>query len=137
MYPENTVNILTIKGWISYMELTETNFTEETEIQEGLELKLEDSTESSLIIDSDKRVELIMKALSSLTRRKILHYIQTSENGLDVSNIAAQLNMTEANISAQIKKLKEAGLIECDYCSGQHGVRKVSKLKYNNLIISF
>ena len=119
------------------MELTETNFAEETEIQEGLELKLEDGSKRSLIIDSDEKVELIMKALSSETRRNILHYIQTSEEGLDVSNIAAQLNMTEANISAQIKKLKEAGLIECDYCSGQHGVRKISKLKYNNLIINF
>ena len=119
------------------MELTETNFAEETEIQEGLELKLVGSSERSLIIDSDEKVELIMKALSSETRRKILHFIQTSKDGLDVSNIAAQLNMTEANISAQIKKLKEAGLIECDYCSGQHGVRKISKLKYNNLIINF
>jgi predicted transcriptional regulator len=119
------------------MELTETNFTEETEIQEGLELKLEDDSRKSLIIDSDERVELIMKALSSPTRRKILRYIQRCKDGLDVSNIAAQLDMTEANISAQIKKLKEAGLIECAYCSGQHGVRKVSKLKYNNLIISF
>ena len=119
------------------MELTESNFAEETEIQDGLELKLEDNSQVSLIIDSDERIELIMKALSSLTRRKILHYIQKCEEGLDVSNLAAQLDMTEANISAQIKKLKEAGLIECDYCSGQHGVRKVSKLKYNNLIISF
>jgi predicted transcriptional regulator len=119
------------------MELTETNFAEETEIQEGLELKLESTNERSLIIDSDEKVDLIMKALSSITRRKILHYIQACEEGLDVSNIAAQLNMTEANISAQIKKLKEAGLIECDYCSGQHGVRKISKLKYNNIIINF
>jgi len=119
------------------MELTETDFAEETEIQEGLELKLERVNERSLIVGSDDKVELIMKALSSETRRKILHYIQTCEEGLDVSNIAAQLNMTEANISAQIKKLKEAGLIECDYCSGQHGVRKISKLKYNNLIINF
>ena len=119
------------------MELTEANFSEETEIQEVMALKLEDSDRRSLIVDSDDKIELIMKALSSSTRRKILHYIQQYEEGLDVSNIAAQLGMTEANISAQIKKLKKAGLIECDYCSGQHGVRKISKLKFNNLIISF
>ena len=45
--------------------------------------------------------------------------------------------MTEANISAQIKKLKAAGLIECIYCSGQHGVRKVSNLKYDKLLLRF
>lgn len=119
------------------MELTETTFSEGTEIQGELELKLEDNKGRSLIIDSDEKIELIMKALSSITRRKILHFIQMYEEGLDVSNIASQLDMTEANISAQIKKLKEAGLIECDYCSGQHGVRKISKLKFNSLIINF
>ncbi|MHA1670047.1 MAG: ArsR/SmtB family transcription factor [Promethearchaeota archaeon] len=119
------------------MELTETNFTEESEIQEQLELKLISDRDQSIIIDSDYQIELIVKALSSETRRKILQYIQSSEEDLDVSNIASKLNMTEANISAQIKKLKEAKLIECIYCSGQHGVRKVSKLKYNQLLIRF
>ena len=56
---------------------------------------------------------------------------------MDVSNIAQNLKKTEANISAQIKKLEEAGLIYCDYCSGNHGVRKISKLKYNQVIIKF
>ena len=56
---------------------------------------------------------------------------------MDVSNIAARLNMTEANISAQIKKLEEAGLIKCSYASGDHGVRKISSLKFNKLIIEF
>ncbi|MCJ7647472.1 MAG: helix-turn-helix domain-containing protein [Candidatus Lokiarchaeota archaeon] len=119
------------------MELTETNFSEGSEIQERLELRLISDRDEPTIIDSDHQIELIVKALSSKTRRKILQQIQTSEVDLDVSNIASQLDMTEANISAQIKKLKEAGLIECIYCSGQHGVRKVSKLKYDKLLIRF
>jgi predicted transcriptional regulator len=45
--------------------------------------------------------------------------------------------MTEANISAQIKKLEKAGLIECEYSSGAHGVRKISKSKYSTLNIKF
>jgi len=56
---------------------------------------------------------------------------------MDVSNIAASLDMTEANISAQIKKLEEAGLIKCDYASGDHGVRKISRLRFNQLLIKF
>ncbi len=56
---------------------------------------------------------------------------------MDVSNIASNLDMTEANISAQIKKLEEAGLITCDYASGEHGVRKISKLKYDRVLIKF
>jgi len=119
------------------MELTETNFPEETEIQGQLELKLISETDNTVIFDSDYEIELILKALSSETRRKILKRIRSNEVDLDVSDLASHLKMTEANISAQIKKLKEAGLIECKYCSGQHGVRKVSKLKYNKLLIKF
>lgn len=107
------------------MEITQTNF---------LEVNLQNKSES-LSIESDDQIEKIVKALSSRTRRKILHYIQ--EEPMDVSSIASCLQMTEANISAQIKKLEEAGLIVCDYTSGAHGVRKLSKLKFNRLTINF
>lgn len=99
-----------------------------------LEVNLENKSES-ISISSDDQIEKIVKALSSQTRRKILHYIQ--EEPMDVSNIASSLNMTEANISAQIKKLEEAGLIDCSYSSGCHGVRKISSIKYNKLVIRF
>ena len=99
-----------------------------------LELNLQNKSES-ILIKSDDQIEKIVKALSSRTRRQILHRIQ--EEPMDVSNIAASLSMTEANISAQIKKLEEAGLITCDYASGDHGVRKISKLRFNKLIIEF
>ena len=99
-----------------------------------LEVNLQNKSES-VSIEADGQIEKIVKALSSQTSRKILHHIQ--EEPMDVSNIAASLNMTEANISAQIKKLEEAGLIACDYASGDHGVRKISRLKFNKLIIKF
>ena len=99
-----------------------------------LEVNLQGKSES-INVSSDMQIEKIVKALSSLTRRKILHHIQ--EEPLDVSSIASILKMTEANISAQIKKLEDAGLIYCDYASGSHGVRKISRLKYNRLTIKF
>jgi len=88
-------------------------------------------------IGSDKQIEKVAKALSSETRRLILHRIQSSKEGLDVSDIASNLGMTEANISAQIKKLQDSDLIYCEYCSGQHGVRKISKLKFDQIVIKF
>ncbi|MFX1376937.1 MAG: ArsR/SmtB family transcription factor [Promethearchaeota archaeon] len=99
-----------------------------------LELNLQNNLES-VSVDSDEQIEKIVKALSSRTRRKILHFIQ--EEPMDVSDIATNLQMTEANISAQIKKLEEANLVVCDYTSGAHGVRKLSKLKFNRLTIQF
>ena len=107
------------------MELSQTGF---------LEVNMQNKSES-ISVESDDKIEKIVKALSSRTRRQILHLIQ--EEPMDVSNIAASLGMTEANISAQIKKLDEAGLIECTYTSGDHGVRKISRLKFNKLIIKF
>ena len=101
-----------------------------------LEVNLLNGIES-IKINSDEQIEQIVKALSSQTRRNILRQIQTEIDGLDVSRIAAKLGMTEANISAQIKKLEKAGLIKCDYSSGQHGIRKISTLKYDKLTIAF
>lgn len=109
------------------MELTDSDI---------LEVRLLNGVET-VTINSDEQIELIVKALSSQTRRNILRQIQLEIEGLDVSKIASKLGMTEANISAQIKKLEKAGLIKCDYSSGQHGIRKISKLKYEKLTIAF
>ena len=108
-----------------------------SEIHGPLELELFDKNHNLIANGSDKQIEKVAKALSSATRRLILHRIQSSKEGLDVSDIAKILGMTEANISAQIKKLQEADLINCEYCSGQHGVRKISKLKFEQLVIKF
>jgi predicted transcriptional regulator len=127
------------------MELSELNLSnsdlpdsdlKKSEVNEVLELDLYDKDRLSLVKDSSDQIEKVAKALSSATRRLILLQIQRSNEGMDVSNIASILNMTEANISAQIKKLQEAGLIYCDYCSGNHGVRKISKLKFDRIIIN-
>ncbi len=108
-----------------------------SEIHGPLELELLDKNHNLSVISSDKQIEKVVKALSSKTRRRILKRIQNTKEGLDVSDIASILGMTEANISAQIKKLQEADLIYCEYCSGQHGVRKISKLKFEQLVIKF
>ncbi len=128
------------------MELSEPNLLDsdlsdsdlkKSEINEVLELDLYVEDHKIVMNNSNNQIEKVAKALSSKTRRLILHQIQYSNEGMDVSNIASILNMTEANISAQIKKLQEAGLIHCDYCSGNHGVRKISKLKFDKIIINF
>ena len=119
---------------LSGNEITDTNLNE-VEIEKVLELELYDDNHNSF--KSNVSVEKVVKALSSPTRRQILHQIQKSKDGMDVSNIASRLDMTEANISAQIKKLQDAGLIFCKYCSGNHGVRKISNIKFSQIIINF
>ena len=126
------------------MELSEVNLSSneitvsdlnEGQIENVLKLELHDDSHN--LFESNSSVEKVVKALSSPTRRNILQKIQISKEGLDVSSIASSLNMTEANISAQIKKLQGAGLILCKYCSGNHGVRKISQIKFNQIVINF
>jgi len=117
------------------VEITET--IPEVGIEDSLEIELKQDECEPIAITSDHQIELIVKALSSKTRRQILHQIHIHEEGMDVSDIAANLEMTEANISAQVKKLEKAGLITCHYCSGAHGVRKVSRLACNEIKIKF
>ena len=107
----------------------------------GMEL-INETTKETTVIENDKQIELIAKALASKTRRKIMKLIH--KEPMDVSMIANSIindeekkPMTEANISAQIKTLEKAGLIECIYSSGQHGVRKISKLRYDRITIEF
>ena len=127
------------------MELSEPNLSnseladselKKQEMNEVLELALNKENHDSSINNSDIQIQKVAKALTSRTRRLIINLIQESSEGMDVSNIASVLKMTEANISAQIKNLQEAGLIYCNYCSGNHGVRKISKVKYDKIIIN-
>ena len=90
-------------------------------------------SEDTLQVDRE-RTNKVAKALSSKTRIKILK--MTSERDIDVSRIAGLLNQTEANISAQIKILEEAGLLVSRYEPGMHGVRKICSTKVKTVIFS-
>lgn len=99
------------------------------------DLLLKDSKVTDIIeLDlEDPQVLVIMKALSSNTRWKILEIIKQR---LDVSQIAKKLSQTEANVSAQIKILEKANLTNPKYEAGRHGVRKFSQLNVAQLIIN-
>ena len=75
----------------------------------------------------------ITSVLKSPTRQKILQMIK--KNPMDISELAKELNQTEANISAQIKCLEKAGLIKCSYQPGGHGVRKICEATVDKIII--
>ena len=79
------------------MEMSETNLSgselinsdlKKSEIHGPLELELFDKNHNLIANGSDKQIEKVAKALSSATRRLILHRIQSSKEGLDVSDIA-------------------------------------------------
>ncbi|MCF2137158.1 MAG: helix-turn-helix domain-containing protein [Candidatus Thorarchaeota archaeon] len=89
----------------------------------------------TLHIKNDDDIERIGSALSSGTRLKILRLLLDGEK--DVTRVARHLGGTEANASAQIKILSEAGLLDCRYEPGQHGLKKISRTKIKRVIIDF
>jgi len=88
-------------------------------------------SEETLNVIEDN-INKVAKALSSKTRVKILK--MTSEKDIDVSRIAGMLNQTEANLSAQVKILEQAGLLVSRYEPGMHGVRKICSTKVDTVI---
>ncbi len=87
----------------------------------------------TLEINNNDEILRIGRALSSGTRLRILELLLAGEK--DVTRVAMHLGGTEANASAQIKILFEAGLLECRYEPGQHGLKKISKTKVKRIII--
>lgn len=81
----------------------------------------------------DEEVPRVAKALSSQTRWRIIALLR--DKSMDVSRIAEALKQTEANISAQVKILEQAGLLKSHYEPGEHGVRKVCELAVKQVII--
>ena len=87
----------------------------------------------TMVVQGDE-ISKISKALKSPTRQKILSILR--EEPLDVSRIAKKLGQTEANVSAQIQNLQKAGLVECIYKPGGHGVRKICSVVVDKIIIT-
>ncbi|MHA1713692.1 MAG: ArsR/SmtB family transcription factor [Candidatus Ranarchaeia archaeon] len=75
------------------------------------------------VIKNEGEVADIARAIASKTRWRILKLLGNKK--MDVSRIAESLRQTEANVSAQVKILENAGLLESHYEPGIHGVRKV------------
>ncbi|NHI83206.1 MAG: ArsR family transcriptional regulator [Candidatus Thorarchaeota archaeon] len=89
----------------------------------------------SLLVSDEDAILRIGRALSSKTRLKILKLLLEKDKDANVTEVARHLGGTEANASAQIKILYDAGLLECRYEPGQHGLKKISKTKIKKITI--
>ena len=99
------------------------------QIQQDYQDTIVEQDGSRTVIVSGKNVEGVASALKSETRREIIRILR--KEPLDVSRLAARLNQTEANVSAQIQQLQKVGLVKSRYEPGGHGVRKILLLKFH------
>lgn len=90
--------------------------------------------EDIVLTDTNKeRIIQVAKAMASKTRFNILQHLSNEE--LDISRLAERLSQTEANVSAQVKQLEAAKLVESRYEPGNHGVRKICKTRVKKVTI--
>ena len=87
---------------------------------------------NSPLLDDDD-ITKTAYALSSETRLKIIRLLKKQK--MTITEIATKLDQTEANASAQVKILEQAGIITAEYASGIHGLRKVCSIAVERLEI--
>lgn len=78
--------------------------------------------------------EELFKALGSETRLRMLKMLSIRE--MNINEMRQELGAAHPTVSRHIQILEEAGLVTCEYKSGEQGTQKRCRLRYDRLIIS-
>ncbi len=100
----------------------------ETAIKEGIHIR-----DGILYVRGIDYIERIATLLSLKTRLEILQILREKE--LSMKELAKLTGQSKANISAQIKKLEENGLVTTYYKRGVRGVKKLCKTNIREIRI--
>ncbi len=87
----------------------------------------------TLYVVGAKAIAKVSSALASESRTKILSILKNSP--ADLEDIATMVNQSKANVSSQIRKLEEAGIVRSHYVPGQRGIKKVVELTINKIVM--
>ena len=79
-----------------------------------------------------RNIAKVAQALSNETRARIIALLAKHPEGLD--QIAEEIGQSDANISSQIRKLEEVGIVAPKYQPGNRGIRKLVELKVNAIV---
>ncbi|MEM0164856.1 MAG: winged helix-turn-helix domain-containing protein [Saccharolobus sp.] len=86
-----------------------------------------------LVVDDPEKIYEITKALSVMTRIRILKLVSSSP--MSISELTENLGMSKGNISSHISELENLNLIDIEYHNGVKGIKKIIKSKYDRIII--
>ena len=86
-----------------------------------------------LVVDDPEEIYEIAKALSVMTRIRILKLVSSSP--MSISELTENLRMSKGNISSHISELENLNLIDIEYHNGVKGIKKIIKSKYDKIII--
>ncbi len=79
-------------------------------------------------------VMAVAQALGSETRIQILQMLQDGMKSLD--EISAELGQSKANISNQIKRLEDEGLVYGYYEAGKRGIKKYVQTRFKAAVLA-
>jgi predicted transcriptional regulator len=80
-----------------------------------------------------RHIAKVAQALSSETRTRIIEFLKNGPEGLD--RIAEELKQSKANVSSQIRKLEEIGIVAPTYQPGARGIKKLVELKVKAIVL--
>ena len=78
--------------------------------------------------------EELFKALGSEIRLRMLKMLSIRE--MNINEMRQELGAAHPSVSRHIQILEEAGLVICEYKSGEQGTQKRCRLRYGRLVIS-
>ncbi len=79
-----------------------------------------------------RHIAKVAQALGSETRTRIIELLAEKPEGLD--EIAEKLGQSKANISSQIRRLEEIGIVAPTYQPGTRGIRKLVELRIRAVV---
>lgn len=87
-----------------------------------------------MYVGGARSIAKIAAALANETRAKIIESL--AEGPKDLDNLAQEMGQSKANISSQIKKLEDVGIVTSVYMPGTRGIKKYVELRIDALVIS-
>lgn len=88
----------------------------------------------TMYVSGPRSIAKIASALANETRAKIIEIL--AEGPKDLDNLAQEMGQSKANISSQIKKLEDVGVVASVYMPGTRGIKKYVELRVDTLVIS-
>lgn len=89
--------------------------------------------EGVMYVKGYRHLAKISQALASETRTMIIDLLSKGPKTLD--ELSEALGQSKANISSQIRKLEEMGIIAPRYQPGERGIRKTVELRVKSIIL--
>ncbi|MEM0365797.1 MAG: winged helix-turn-helix domain-containing protein [Acidilobaceae archaeon] len=87
-----------------------------------------------MYVSGPRSIARLALALANETRAKIIELLATGPKDLDY--IAREIKQSKANISSQIRRLEEVGIVSSVYMPGERGIKKYVELRINKIVFT-